>query len=115
MDVGVYELSDLSNEQVKEKVRKRESFKIKGIEALKFNETVNTVEKIVEAQGLKCRVYTAYRAATMGVLAASNPVTTIAGLGAALGIAAHNIATWNPDYEIGKHLASGMIEVNYKK
>ena len=46
MDVGVYELSELTNEQVKEKVRKRESFKIKGIEALKFNETVGTVEKL---------------------------------------------------------------------
>lgn len=115
MDVGVYELSEITNQQVKEKVQNRESFTIRGIETLKFSETVRTVEKVIEAQGLKCRVYTAYRATTMGVLAASNPVTTIAGIGAALGIAAHNVATWNPDYEIGKNLTLGLIEVNYKK
>lgn len=115
MDVGVYELSEITNEQVREKVKARESFTIKGIEALKFFETVSTVEKIIEDQDLKCRVYTTYRAMTMGALAISNPFTALAGIGAAVGIAAHNVVTWSPDYEIGKNMSMGLIEVTYKK
>ena len=115
MDVGVYELSEISNDEIKEKVKNKEDFTIKGVEFLKFFEAVNTLEKIIEGEGLRCRVYTTYRASVMGGMALSNPFTATAGLVAAAGIAAHNAVTFNPDYEIGKNLTLGTLEVTYKK
>lgn len=115
MDVGVYELSEISNEEIQNKVKRRENFTLKGVEFLKFFEAVSTLEKIIEKEGLRCRVYTTYRASVMGAMAFSNPFTAVAGAAAAIGIAAHNAVTLNPDYEIGKNVTLGTLEVVYKK
>ncbi|MBF4103001.1 hypothetical protein INT80_12615 [Gallibacterium anatis] len=37
------------------------------------------------------------------------------GIASAVGIAAHNLATYNPDFEIGKNLVDKKINIVYKK
>ncbi len=44
----------------------------------------------------------------------SSPPKSIT-LGAAIGIAAHNLATYNPDYEIGKNRISCTVTVKHVK
>jgi hypothetical protein len=56
-------------------------------------------------------VYTSGRKASLasGILAA--PLT----VWSALFMATHNVLTYNPDYEIEKHLIDNMLTVTYKK
>jgi len=39
----------------------------------------------------------------------------VVGLLSGIGISLHNVATFNPDYEIGKNKINGSITVTYKK
>lgn len=74
-------------------------------------EITTEVERIVEGQGMSCRIYSRNRAA---VVAASTFVTVIVWANLAA-VAAHNRATWNPDYEIGKDLVDNKLYETYKK
>ncbi|PAU63662.1 hypothetical protein [Pseudomonas indica] len=114
MDVNVYTLQEISNDQILEKIKNRESFIIEKLEPMRFSSTVDTLEKLIESEGLKCRVYTIGRIATAGATALGG-VTAALGLFSGIAIAAHNIATWNPDYEIAKNIFGATIHVNYKK
>lgn len=51
----------------------------------------------------------------MAMLAIPTEVTQLAGFASAIGIAAHNLATLNPDYVIGKNKPAGRVTVTYKK
>lgn len=87
----------------------KKSFVIVGLggelmEASKF------VEKEIESRGLKCRVYTRNRAVT-----AASLVWAVEGLVALGAIAIHNLATRNPDYEIGRAVVDQRLYVDYKK
>ena len=44
-----------------------------------------------------------------------NPITAALGIGTAIGVGAHNLATWGPDYEIGKNMTLGTLDIIYKK
>ncbi len=72
-------------------------------------EAIEPLEKLIEGKGLSCRVYPKGRVAALGALAVPNPVTVAVSLGTAAFIGAHNLATFNPDYEIAKNLATGTI------
>lgn len=111
MDIGVYSASEISNENISSMISEKRSFKIKNIEADFFADTVETIEKLIESQGLKCRVYTAGRITALGVSALS----IVGGVAAGLTIAAHNLATFNPDYEIAKLYATKTLAITYKK
>jgi len=115
VEINVFEIDDVTNDQLLELIKAHESFEIKGINRLDFFRAVEKVESLIEGEGLSCRVYTTYRSTSMLAAAMSNPVTAIAGLASVVGIAAHNVATWNPDYELGKNLTLGRLEVTYKK
>lgn len=110
MDISVYSASELSNEEISSMIVKKKSFKIKEIESDFFGDTVETIEKLIESQGFTCRVYTAGRIAALGVGA----ITIVGGVAAGLTIAAHNIATYNPDYEIAKFYPT-TLAITYKK
>lgn len=116
MDVNIYKVNAIKNEEVKAKVKSHESFIIDcgDTDQHTFLATVETIEKIIEDSGLKCRIYTVGRIATLGA-AAWTGVGSVIAAGAGLAIAAHNIATWSPDYEIGKNIITKHIYVNYKK
>lgn len=100
----------LNNTYLETMVKNRKSFEILGVGG-KISECVVQVEKIIESNGFTCRVYTEGRIA--GV--ASGALVLGLGLATAVGIAAHNIATFNPDYEVGKNLVKNKITVNFKK
>lgn len=59
---------------------------------------------------MKCRVYSENRAAVAGAA-----VFTGVGLAGIAAIAAHNLATYDPDYEIGKNKLSNTVSVSCKK
>lgn len=75
----------------------------------------NWLETEIESQGLKCRIYTSKRSALMASSLIPTGVTQVAGIVAAIGIAAHNIATYNPDYEIVKDTIGSDISVYFRK
>lgn len=69
------------------------------------------VEEMAKSEGYKCRIYTANRTA---VAAGASLFTGAWGLAALVGIAAHNLVTKDPDYEICKHPFDDIVEVNWK-
>ncbi|WOG30125.1 hypothetical protein [Endozoicomonas sp. 8E] len=111
-DISKYTSDELDTEKLSELISKRESFKIVAVKDISFS--VNKIEGAIEKKGLKCRVYTENRSAAMAGMAIPTGVTQIAGLFSAVGIAAHNLATFNPDYEIAKNKLGGTITVKYK-
>lgn len=76
-----------------------------------FKECISLLEQTIESKGLTCRIYTENRSAAIG----AGLFAVGAGLFAAVGIAAHNLATYNPDYEVGKNLINNKITVKFKK
>ena len=100
-------------DEVKQKLNElldnKSSFNIIGL-GRELLEVSHFIEKEIEKKGMQCRVYTRNRAATATALAWTGP-----GLAALAGIAAHNLATYNPDYEIGRAVVDQKIYVTYKK
>lgn len=115
MDFSVYSIKTVSDEKITSLIDNKSSFVLEDIDRLNMGEAVRTVERLIESKGLSCRVYTKGRAATVGAAAIPISPTVIGGWASAIGIGIHNIATWNPDYEIAKNLATGTLTVKYKK
>jgi hypothetical protein len=107
-----HKLHHLDDEAVIALIKKKDSFTLTHVK--NFSQTVKRVERLIESQGLSCRIYTAGRSTTMAAALASGPAVLF-GLGSAAAIAAHNLATINPDYEIAKYPLADKLEVNYKK
>lgn len=87
----------------------REAFVITGLSGSMLDAS-NFVENEIERQGMTCRVYTRNRAYAAGAMA-----WTGGGLLSLAGIAIHNIATFNPDYEVGRAITENCLYVTYKK
>lgn len=111
MDYPVISASEL--DKVEGLILKRRSFSI--IEAKDTSSVANIVEKKIEAQNLKCRVRVSNRVASLATSLIPTGITQATGLFSAIAIAAHNICTWNPDYEVIKCLYDNKVEVEYKK
>ena len=80
-----------------------------------MKESVLSLERLIEKRGLRCRIYMKGRASTVAAAAIPVSPTVIGGWLAGIGIAAHNIATWSPDYEIAKNPLTSTLTVTYKK
>lgn len=91
-------------------INDRKSFEILGVGG-SFKECILLIEQSIESKGLTCRVYTENRSAAIG----AGLFAVGAGVFAAVGIAAHNLATYDPDYEIGKNLINNKVTVKFKK
>lgn len=115
MDIGVYSINKVSDSQIDELLDQHKSFVLQDVARTNMSEAVESIEKKIEFRGLKCRVYTKGRAASIAAAWIPFPITAIGGLASAIAIGAHNIATWDPDYEIAKNLAMGTLTINYKK
>lgn len=76
----------------------------------RMGSTASRVENQIESKGLRCRTYTRGRIAAAGGTLFGG-VTGILGLASAVGIAAHNLVTFSPDYEIAKHLIDNKLTV----
>ena len=111
MDISVYSLESLADGDIKDLISQHKSFVIENIARRNMPEVVQAVEKVIDSEGLKCRVYTKGRVAAI----AAELVVPVVGWAAAVAMGAHNIATWNPDYELAKNLLTGSLTINYKK
>ena len=124
VDVLRFTSDELTVEKLDELVKAKKSFWVVAVKDMSY--TVHKIEGSIEKQGMSCRVYTENRSALIGgALAASlvpNPIwpaTFIASLAGAasatVGTVVHNIATYDPDYEIGKNPIKSKITVTFKK
>jgi len=104
---------ELTTQKLSELVRAEKTFEITGLSG-RINEGVEWVENKIESEGLRVRVYTYGRVAAAGGTLFGG-VTGVLGLASVVGMAAHNLATLNPDYEIAKHLVDNMLTVKYCK
>lgn len=100
-------------EKIKEMIEAKKSFCVVG--ANNTSTVAGIIEGMVETAGFRCRVYTSNR--SLGIAAALIPtgITQVTGLFTALGIAAHNLVTAFPDYQIVKCLIDNQVLVLYDK
>ena len=97
-------------------IEKNRSFEITGLEAEgSMTQMIKRLENIMTAQKKRCRVYSAGRWAAVAAAAIPTGVTQVTGTAAAVGIGLHNFATYNPDYEIAKHLIDNKLSINKKE
>ena len=75
-----------------------------------MSRAVNKIESIIEAENMRCRVYTVGRSAVAGASMLSG-VGGLIGIASTIGIVTHNLATWDPDYEIGKHQVDNKLSI----
>lgn len=113
IDIENYTSDELTSEKLNSLIEERKSFKIVAVKDIGF--MVNKIEGAIEKRDLSCRVYSEYRSVAMGAVAIPTPVTVLGGLAAMVGTAAHNLATFNPDYEIGKNKIKSTVTVIYQK
>ena len=106
-------IENLTKEKLKELIKDEKTFEVTGLSG-RVNETAKMVESAIENEGLRVRVYTYGRIAAAGGTLFGG-ITGVLGAASVVGIAAHNLATLNPDYEIAKHLVDNMLTVKYCK
>lgn len=104
---------DLTTELLNCLVAKQYNFQVVAV--INMKHVVSMIEGMIEKKGYKCRVYSENRSATLAAAAIPTGLTQLAGIGSAIGMAVHNIATFNPDFEIGKNKFNGTVTVKYKK
>ncbi|MFW0754316.1 hypothetical protein ACN1C3_06135 [Pseudomonas sp. H11T01] len=114
MDTNVCNYHEISTDEILQKIRNRESFKINKVPFGAYQSAVEHTETLIKSVGFKCWVY------TVGGIGAVAPtinsgIGTVIGIETALTIAKHNRATRGPDYEIGRNLYGCDVEVTYKK
>lgn len=114
MELDIYQMKTLTNSKIGALVDSRKDFVIEGITFITYKDALRTVEKIIEDKGFKVRVYTKGRATSLVAGVIPGP-TIVLGWAAGIGIGAHNLATFNPDYEIAKNPATGTLTVVYKR
>ncbi|MBD3666529.1 MAG: hypothetical protein HUJ16_01100 [Kangiella sp.] len=113
IDIPKFTSDELTTEKLGELISNKSSFQVVAVKNI--GAVVNKLEGMIEKKNLRCRVYTEYRTASLASMAIPTGVTQLAGFASAVGIAAHNLATLNPDYEIGKNKPAGRVTVIYKK
>lgn len=110
IDIPQYS-TNVTENTIEGHIVRRETFEITGIKDMSY--TVKKIEKIIENYGLKVRVYRANRSAAIAGAAIPTGVTQAVGVWSAIGIGLHNLATYNPDFEIVK--SRNSLKVVYKK
>lgn len=104
---------ELTAEKLSELIKSEKTFEVTGLSG-RISEATSWVENKIESEGLRVRVYTYGRVAAAGGTLFGG-ITGVLGLASVVGMAAHNLATLNPDYEIAKHLVDNMLTVKYCK
>ncbi len=112
IDILKFSSDDLDIEKIDRLVKQNASFQV--VDVSDITKVVEKIEERIEKQRLSCRVYTEYRAAAMAGSLFSG-VASVVGVASAVGIAAHRLATFNPDYEIGKNKIAGTVTVKYMR
>lgn len=104
---------NLTNDELKTLISSKTNFEVKAVGGV-MSDAVALIEKQIESLDMRCRIYTRGRVAAAGATLFGG-VTGVLGAASVVGMAAHNLATFNPDYEIIKHQIDNKITVMYKK
>lgn len=112
IDIQKFAADELDSEKLDWLILSNHSFQVVAVGDI--SAVVSKIEGRIEKLGRRCRVYTEYRATAMAGSLFSG-VASLVGVASAVGIAAHNLATINPDFEIGKNKLAGTITVKYVK
>lgn len=112
IDIQKFTADELDAQKLDDLISQHQSFQVVGVGDI--SAVVARIEGRIEKVGLRCRIYTEYRAAAMAGSLFSG-VASVVGLASAVGIAAHRLATIHPDYEIGKNKLRGTLTVKYMK
>ena len=91
-------------------IDQRQSFRVRAVDWEQLLDCCRWVEEHIDAVDMDSRVYTKGRVAA----AAVGVVSFGAGMAVLAGIAAHNLLTLNPDYEICRDLANQQLWVRYQ-
>lgn len=113
IDILKFTSDELTTEKLNELIKSKRSFQIVSVKDISFS--VNKLEGAIEKNGLSCRIYTEFRSAAIAAAAVPVPFVSAVGLATAIGVGIHNLATFNPDYEVAKNEPKNMLTVTYKK
>lgn len=91
-------------------IRNHESFEVGGCHD-RMDDAVLFVERAIGGEGMTSRVFTQGRMAAL----AAGLVAAPAAAAVAVGLAAHNLATLNPDYEVMKRPLERALRLTYVK
>jgi hypothetical protein len=103
----------LTSNKAEQLINQRESFEVIGLGG-KMGDVVSMIENIIETKGLSCCIYTYGLVAAAGATVLGGPMGVF-GLASTIGMAVHNIVTYDPDYELAKHVVDNKLSVTYKK
>lgn len=104
---------ELDSEKVKNLIADNHSFELVGLSG-RMGGAVSKIENLIESQGLSCRIYTYGRVVIAGGSILCG-LAGVVGIASMVGMGGHNIATFNPDYEVAKHFIDNKLSVIYKK
>ncbi|ENM4034844.1 hypothetical protein ACEV8A_20315 [Vibrio parahaemolyticus] len=104
---------ELTSGKAEKLIGDKVSFEVVGLSG-RMGSAVTTLERLIESSDLSCRIYTYGRIAAAGG-SLFGGITGVVGVASVIGMVAHNIATYNPDYEIAKHQIDNKLSVTYKK
>ena len=113
VDIKKITAAELDVKTIDALIDARDSFQVVAV--TNISAVVTALEGRIEKKDLSCRVYTEFRSAALTAAVIPTPVTVLGGWAAGVAIGAHNLATWNPDYEIAKNKAMSNVTVTYKK
>jgi hypothetical protein len=114
---GVHKLENIpldEKDRIVAAIHNRQSFKVVGCGG-RMSVAVQLMERAIEAEGLTCRIFSSGRKAAMAGMLIPTGVTQFLCAISAVGMAAHNLATYNPDYEIEKHPIDNYLLITFKK
>ena len=103
---------DIESEISKNLITSRESFEILALSG-RMDIAVKQIERTIESLGFTCRIYTKGRVAAAGA-SLFGGVTGVVGIASAIGMAAHNLATYDPDFEVIKHRIDNKLSLFIK-
>ncbi len=104
---------ELKSDSAVKLIKEKSSFTIIGLSG-KMSDAVDLIEEQIEKEGYSCRIYTYGRVAAAGG-SFFGGITGLLGAASAIGMVAHNLATYDPDFEIAKHIVDNKLVVSYEK
>lgn len=112
-EVSVLNFDDINRQEISELLQKNRSFDVVELRG-RMKDAIALIESEIESIGMTCRVYTYGRFVTVGACLAGGILGEMAKA-AAVGMVLHNLATFDPDYEIAKNYLSNKLLVRFKR